>query len=42
MVVFFFTVGLEIKREVVCGQLSSFKRAILPVVLPAAVCWLRR
>ena len=32
MVVFFFTVGLEIKREVVCGQLSSFKRAILPVV----------
>lgn len=32
MVVFFFAVGLEIKREVVCGQLSSVKRAILPVV----------
>ncbi|MEG1621893.1 MAG: Na+/H+ antiporter NhaA, partial [Alistipes sp.] len=32
MVIFFFTVGLEIKREVVCGQLSSLKRAILPVV----------
>ena len=35
MVVFFFTVGLEIKREVVCGQLSSVKRAILPVVAAA-------
>ena len=32
MVVFFFTVGLEIKREVVCGELSSFKKAILPVI----------
>ncbi len=32
MVIFFFTVGLEIKREVVCGQLSSFRRAILPVL----------
>ena len=32
MVVFFFTVGLEIKREIVCGELSSFKKAILPVI----------
>ena len=32
MVVFFFTVGLEIKREMVCGELSSFKKAILPVI----------
>ena len=32
MVVFFFTVGLEIKREVVCGELSSFKKAILTVI----------
>ena len=32
MVVFFFTVGLEIKREVVCGELSSFRKAILPVI----------
>lgn len=32
MVIFFFTVGLEIKREVVCGELSSFKKAILPVI----------
>ena len=35
MVIFFFTVGLEIKRELVCGQLSSVKRAILPVVAAA-------
>jgi len=31
MVVFFFVVGLEIKRELVVGQLSSFDRAALPV-----------
>ena len=31
-VIFFFTVGLEIKREIVCGELSSFKKAILPVI----------
>lgn len=32
MVVFFFTVGLEIKREVVCGELSTPKKAMLPVI----------
>ena len=32
MVIFFFTVGLEIKREVVCGELSSFRKAILPII----------
>lgn len=32
MVIFFFTVGLEIKREIVCGELSSPKKAILPVI----------
>lgn len=32
MVVFFFTVGLEIKREIVCGELSSPKKAMLPVI----------
>ncbi|MFQ5585177.1 MAG: Na+/H+ antiporter NhaA, partial [Calditrichia bacterium] len=31
MVIFFFVVGLEIKRELVIGQLSSLKKAILPV-----------
>ncbi len=31
MVVFFFVVGLEIKREMVVGRLSSLDRAILPV-----------
>ncbi len=31
MVIFFLVVGLEIKREVVVGELSSAKRAILPV-----------
>ncbi len=35
MVIFFFTVGLEIKREIICGQLSSVRRAILPVVAAA-------
>ena len=32
MVVFFFTVGLEIKREIVCGELSNVKKALLPVI----------
>lgn len=32
MVVFFFVVGLEIKREMVLGQLSSVKKAVLPVM----------
>ncbi|SFV34265.1 Na+/H+ antiporter NhaA [Thermoflavifilum thermophilum] len=31
MVLFFFLVGLEIKRELWEGELSSFKRSILPV-----------
>ena len=35
MVVFFFTVGLEIKREVVCGELSSMKKAMMPVIAAA-------
>jgi NhaA family Na+:H+ antiporter len=30
MAVFFFVVGLEIKRELVVGQLSSLRRAVLP------------
>ena len=32
MVVFFFTVGLEIRREVAYGELSSPKKALLPVI----------
>lgn len=32
MVVFFFTVGLEIKCEVVCGELSTPKKAMLPII----------
>ena len=32
MVVFFFTVGLEIKREIADGELSSTRKAMLPVI----------
>ncbi len=32
MVVFFFTVGLEIKREIISGELSTRQKAIMPVI----------
>lgn len=32
MTLFFFTVGLEIKREVAYGELSSTKKALLPII----------
>ncbi len=32
MVVFFFVVGLEIKRELLVGELSNVKKAILPAI----------
>ncbi len=32
MAIFFFVVGLEIKRELLIGELSSFRRASLPIM----------
>ena len=44
MAIFFFVVGLEIKREILIGELSSVKKAMLPVmaalggaIIPAAI-----
>jgi Na+:H+ antiporter, NhaA family len=46
MAIFFFIVGLEIKREILVGELSNIKVAILPIfaaiggmVLPALIYW---
>lgn len=36
MAVFFFVVGLELKREITVGQLSSIKQSILPITAAAA------
>ena len=47
MALFFFSVGLEIKREVLVGELSSFRNALLPIVgaiggmaVPVLIYWL--
>src|ERR1700751_5723944 len=46
MAVFFLLVGLEIKRELLAGELSSAKQAALPIacalggmIVPAAIYW---
>ena len=46
MTIFFFVVGLEIKREMILGELRSAKKALLPIlaavggiIVPALIYW---
>ncbi len=46
MAIFFFSIGLEIKREILVGELASFKQALLPItaavggmVCPVLIYW---
>ena len=32
MAIFFFSIGLEIKREILKGELSSFRQALMPIL----------
>jgi len=38
MAIFFFVVGLEIKREILIGELSTLKKAVLPVMAALGGC----
>lgn len=46
MAIFFFVVGLELKREIIGGELSNLKKATLPIaaaiggmIVPASIYW---
>lgn len=47
MAIFFFSIGLEIKREILVGELSSIRQALLPIMgaiggmaVPVLIYWL--
>ena len=42
MAIFFLLIGLEIKKELLVGELASLRSTSLPLAAALGACWYRR